>query len=816
MRSFAWTLLLMAAAVAAATAVIDVERNPVRHRPAAHSATTGTLPIIVKLRAPSAGPGIGAANAVAPGAIAPADAAPATGESAAAARLSALAERTGLSVERYRSITDDIHVLHVARTGGGESTQELLVRLRADPEVQYAELDQYRFVHSVPNDTLYSEQWYLMPPSPAMPSAIDAQTAWNTTTGSAGIVIADIDTGVRFDHPDLLSVSSGGRLLPGYCFISDAVIANTSSCPGPDASDPGDWVTQADLSTPECVNAGVTLTSVSSWHGTRVAGILGALSNNNTGIAGTTWAGMLLPVRAVGVCGGLDSDIISGMLWAAGIAVSGAPVNTTPASIINLSLGGSGACPAFWQDAINQVTAKGVLIVASAGNESGPIDAPANCSGVAGVVGLRQAGTKVGYSSLGPQAALGAPAGNCVNTPSDTAPCIDSLVTTTNLGSAGPGVNDYTGQYYCDQTTGSYANCPIGANQYRTYNLGTSFAAPQIAGIGALMRTVNAKLNSCQLISRLKEGALPYPQSSVGETTQPPLCPNAAAGTGECICTRDGQTCGAGMANAPGALAAALRPIAAVAVPAAVSAGQVVQLTATGSAAVTGHTISTFGWSNAGGLNLTIQNPNTSTASVTLPSCGLATVALTVTDDAGRQDTAEVVISPTSVTTAAPASAGQTACSATAPAVQVALCPASASVPTGGTQGFAATLANTSDTSVVWQVNGVDGGNATVGTISSTGVYTAPASMPASGVTVTALSAADNAATASANLTITPPPGSGGGGGALDWLTLLGAACAVVLHSVSAARKSAATSASAWFATAVTCGRLTKPWIIPR
>jgi serine protease len=623
----------------------------------------------------------------------------------------------------------------------------------------------------------------------------------------------------------LMPVSGGGRLLPGYCFISDPVIANNNSCPGADASDPGDWVTQADLSTPECVNAGVTLTSVSSWHGTRVAGILAAISNNSIGIAGTTWGGKLLPVRAVGVCGGLDSDIISGMLWAAGIAVSGAPVNTTPANVINLSLGGSGACPLSYQDAVDQITARGVLIVASAGNESGPIDAPANCSGVAGVVGLRQAGTKVGYSSLGPQAALGAPAGNCINNPSETAPCIDSLITTTNLGAQGPSTNDYTGQYYCDPTTGSYANCPIGANQYRTYNLGTSFSAPQVAGIGALMLAVNAKLNSCQLIARLKEGALPFPQSSVGETTQPPICPNADASTGECICTNDGQTCGAGMANAPGALAAALRPIAAVAVPASVSPGQVVQLKAAGSAAVTGHTLSTFGWSNAGGLNLTIQNANTSTASVTLPSCGLATVALTVTDDAGRQDTAQVVIGPTSVTTSAPASAGQTACSVTPPPVQVALCPASVSVQAGGgTQSFAATLANTSDTSVVWQVNGIDGGNATVGTISSSGVYTAPASMPASGaVTVTALSAADNSASASVKITITAPPGSGGGGGTLDWLTLLGAACAVVcrrarktLQTVSAARRSAATSASAWFATVVTCGRLAKPWIIPR
>src|SRR5262249_20126029 len=153
----------------------------------------------------------------------------------------------------------------------------------------------------------------------------------------------------------------------------------------------------------------------SSWHGTRVAGILGAITNNGVGVAGLTWSPQILPVRALGKCGGLDSDIIAGMLWAGGIAVSGAPNNPSPARIINMSLGGAGGCLGSYRDAIGQLTALGVLVVASAGNEGGPVDTPANCPGVAGIAGLRQAGTKVGYSSLGPQIALGAPAGNCGN-----------------------------------------------------------------------------------------------------------------------------------------------------------------------------------------------------------------------------------------------------------------------------------------------------------------------------------------------------------------------------------------------------------------
>jgi serine protease len=765
-RRFAWVILLAATAAAIAATVSDVERNPVRRHPHAGAPATGTQHILIKLRGAPGGP----------------PAVPASADE----RVAGLAQRAGLALDGYRSITADVHVLHVASPAAGTSVAETLARLRADPHVQYAELDQRRFIHTVPNDTLYPQQWYLMPSSATTPAALDAQTAWSTTTGPQGLVIADIDTGVRFDHPDLLAVSQpGGRLLPGYCFISDAFTANNTSCPGTDASDPGDWVSSADLNQTACKSAGVTQTSVSSWHGTRVAGMLGAIANNMLGIAGITWNTQILPVRALGVCGGSDSDILSGMLWAAGVAVSGVPSNPHPAKIINLSLGATGPCPASWQDTINQLTALGVLIIVSAGNEGGEVDAPGNCTGVAAVAGLRHAGTKVGFSNVGPDVAVGAPAGNCVNTGANQ-PCLYSLITTTNLGSQGPDANDYTGEYYCDGSPSSpgNANCVITGTQYRSYNLGTSFAAPQVAGIGALMLAVNTRLNSCQLIARLKEGALPYPQTSVGATTQPPMCHVPANATdlqqAECICTRDGQTCGAGMANASGALTAALRPIAAVAVSGTLSAGQIVQLKATGSAAAGTHTINAYAWSNTGGQSLAIQNANTDTASVTLPSCGLSTVALTVTDDAGRQDTAQMVVSPTAVTTTAPAQAGQAACSVAAPAVQVEVCPATVSVQTNATQTFVATVVNTTNTSVSWQVNGTPGGNATVGTISSSGVYTAPANVPAVEVTVSAVSAADNTVQSTAQLSVTAPPGTGGGGGALDWLTLLLGAAALV------------------------------------
>ena len=754
MRSLAWVWLLTAAA---GSGTLAAEINPVRTHP--HGAPAAlSQDLIIKLRAGTAAIG---ATATQPG--------------AARERVLALAARSTVRLVRLRPITPLIHAVHI-EAAAGESAAATLARLRADPEVEYAVPDERRYIHGAPNDPLYAQQWYLQTAA-ATPSAVDALDAWSITTGSATLVIADIDTGVRPEHPDLTS-----RLLPGYCFISDPFVANGGACPGASSADPGDWITSADIANHpnECSQA---TAGPSSWHGTRVAGILGAITNNGLGVAGLTWGSQILPVRALGKCGGLDSDIIAAMLWAGGIPVSGAPNNPNPAKIINMSLGGTGSCPSSYIEAIGQLTAQGVVVIASAGNQGGPVDAPANCPGVAAVAGLRQAGTKVGYSSLGTEVALGAPAGNCGNsfTTAESA-CVYSMTTTTNLSAMSPGSNDYTGLYYCDATTGSYTGCSISAGEYRDYNIGTSFSAPVVSGIAALMSTVNSKLNSCQIIARLKEGTLPYPQSSLDATgAQPQMC-HVPAGAkdlqnSECICTRDDQTCGAGMANAPGALTAALRPIAAVAVPASVTAGQGVTLDGSGSAAANGHSITSYQWSAvSGGLMPGITGAATPKASLNAPACGVATVALTVTDDAGHVDTANVVITPGSATTTAPATAGDTACSSVAPAIQVEVCPATDNVQAGGTETLSATLANTTNSAVAWEVNGVVGGNATVGTITSAGVYSAPASVPSPAtVTVTAVSAVDASAVGSAQLTITAPPGSGGrgGGGACDWITLL-------------------------------------------
>jgi serine protease len=702
------------------------EFNPVRHKPAVAFAAAATnitsQKLIVKLRDASAA-------SIASGA---AD----------------LAARHRLQLRASRHIAGGLHALQVQPATSGDPVEVTLARLRADPAVEYAEVDQRRYAHAVPNDPLFSGsagQWYMQDTSVAA-AATDAVTAWNSTTGSSGLVIAELDTGVLYNHPDLLKGGSGGRLLPGYDFITDPQAANDGDGRDADASDPGDWVTSADTGTTEF--SGCTVEG-SSWHGTRVAGILGAITNNSTGIAGLTWSGWILPVRVLGKCGGSDSDIIAAMLWAAGLHVTGVPDNPFPAKVINMSLGGTGSCPASYQTVINQLTAIGVLVVVSAGNEGGPVDAPANCSGVAGIAGLRHIGTKVGFSSLGPEIALSAPAGNCVNTGAGQ-PCLFSMHTTYNTSATTPaaGANSYTDQ----------------ANT----NLGTSFSAPAVAGIAGLMKSINGNLNSAQLIARLKEGAKAFPTTST--TVPAPLACHVPANandlqTSECICTT--QTCGAGTANAPGAVNAAARPIAAVTVPASVSAGQNVVLQGGGSAAACGHNISGYSWTivNAGGTPPGIVGGNTDTATVVAPASGSFTVRLTVADDAGRTDSADTIVSATLAMTSAPSSAGSSAClgaitlmadaTGSIGTVSVNVAPAAATLIVKAVQPFTATVVNTGILPVIWQVNGVTGGNASVGTITAGGVYTAPVAVPSPGtVTIAAISTAPAGTTGTAQVTI--------------------------------------------------------------
>ena len=523
-------------------------------------------------------------------------------------------------------------VLKLERRLLGGELAETLSELNANPAVEFAAPDFRRQAHALPNDALVSSQWYLLD---SEVSALRAEAAWDITTGSTGTVVAVLDTGIRYDHPDLFTASSGGKLLPGYDFVAGEsatsfLAANDGDGRDSDPSDPGDWVSSSDVSNPvfeECE------LSDSSWHGTRVAGVIAARSGNSAGIAGVAWNAWILPVRVLGKCGGRDSDIMAAMRWAGGLEVPGIPANPYPAKVINLSFGGSSTCTSAYQSIASELAAHGVLIVASAGNEGGSVSAPANCTGVLGVTGVRHVGTKVGFSNLGPAVDIAAPGGNCVNI--NGGPCLFSIVTTTNRGRTGPGASTYTDAV--------------------NFNVGTSFSAPLVAGTAALMHAVNAHLGPAELTERIRRGASSFPPIPSPAPTDPPVCrvPASAGDTQlECYCTT--QTCGAGLLNANGAVTQALRPAAVIEVTGTVSPGQTVSLDANRSVAACNRTLSAFEWSviaptmNAPALSST----NQATTTIQAPPSGEVQVRLTVTDDAGAQDFVDMVISPTSTSTA--------------------------------------------------------------------------------------------------------------------------------------------------------------------
>ncbi|MET0383240.1 MAG: S8 family serine peptidase, partial [Burkholderiaceae bacterium] len=393
----------------------------------------------------------------------------------------------------------------------------------------------------------------------------------------------------------------------------------------------------------------------SSWHGTQTAGVLAAATNNAAGMAGVAYDTKVVPVRALGKCGGWDSDIIAAAQWAGGISLpspkgsSGIaiPANIHPARVINMSLGGSEPCTAAYREALTALRNKGVVVVAAAGNDTGlAVDAPANCKPLAGdadqtpvviaVAGLRNAGDKVGYSDIGPEVTIAAPAGNC-GTTNPSAPCLYPILTTANTGTTTPvaGGAKLTG-------TGGDAS------------LGTSFSTPMVAGTVALMLAANPALTNAQVIALLKSTARPFPTS--GGTAGTPQCtaPSSAA-QDECYCTT--ATCGAGMLDAGNAVTAA----AALAVATArISGGGTVAtggtLTLDGSTSSGTHAaaITGYAWAIIGGANAaTLSGASGSSVVLTGVAAGTVDVQLTVTDATGASAS-----STTAITVTAPASAG--------------------------------------------------------------------------------------------------------------------------------------------------------------
>jgi serine protease len=552
----------------------------------------------------------------------------AAGEAATTDRVAALAARTGLRLQLARSVSPQMQAVKLDRMLSGAELRDAIARIGGDAAVEYAVADGRKYRAAIPNDPLYgtgqqTQQWWLTPPTSTFISPIDAEHAWDITTGSTRVVVAVLDSGVLYDHPDLGRFGQGGKLLPGYDMISDPVVANDGDGRDADASDPGDWVTQSDLS--NTVFSGCTV-SDSSWHGTHIAGIIGARSNNSVGVAAIGWSNWVLPVRVLGKCFGYDSDIIAGMRWAAGLNVPGAPDNPYPARVINMSLGSQDACTAPYQSAIDEIRARSVLVVAAAGNDSaGASASPGNCPGVMSVTSLRHVGTKVGFANWGSDVTIAAPGGNCVNI-TQGSPCLYPIVSTGNKGTQQPGVMSYDGQ------------------------LGTSFSTPMVAGVAGLMLAVNPYLNADELRSRMRSTARAFPprDPSLLSCSDPAFVPDANGNLpndGQCNCTT--TSCGAGMLDARAAVIAAANPVAAIAATAAPVLGTPLALDGRPSIAAPSAAIASYNWTVVSSVpaGAAITSTSTAQSALTFPGAGTYVVRLQVVDTAGRSQSQSCTIS---------------------------------------------------------------------------------------------------------------------------------------------------------------------------
>lgn len=459
----------------------------------------------------------------------------------------------GLAGARARPLGRDALHLQFETPLRADEALRHVQRLRERPDVEWAEPNtRERRLQNV-NDPLFAAdagstgQWWLHPVQGSNGNALAGrlrgvpgiQSAWTIVDAlppSAPIVVAVLDTGIT-PHPDL-----DANVLPGYDFVSTAEYAGDGDGRDADPSDPGDFVSIADKTGPNAGAFSSCIEENSSWHGTNIAGIVGAISNNGVGVAAVNRNARIVPVRVAGKCGAELADIIDAMHWAAGEQLfngSGQPLplNQNPARVVNISFGGSAACSLAYQSAVDALATRGAVVVAAAGNEHGAITRPANCERVIGVAAVNRDGFKTTYSNFGARLVIATVGGD----PFDDGRWgallgDDGLLTVDNLGLQGP-----------DTLSVTYSRIS-----------GTSFAAPVVAGVISLMLGVNPQLSVSDLINGVRVSARPHVASAlIGAcSTQNP---------GRCVCTT--STCGAGLLDAEQALLYALAPLTYVAPP---------------------------------------------------------------------------------------------------------------------------------------------------------------------------------------------------------------------------------------------------------
>ena len=422
------------------------------------------------------------------------------------------------------------------QTRSPESTMICFIEaLETSGVFEYVEKD-YLFEHQMtarpdsktgksvlPNDPLFHLQWPYQNPDKIAGGAgfIDFWTR-EATQGTSDVVIALIDTGLDLNHPDM---QESPNLAKGWDMVSHPAMSNDGDARDSDPADPGDLCRAHNQ-------------FEDSWHGTHIAGIVGAgLTDNTIGTAGGAWTVRIVPVRALGRCGGRLSDINDAIRWAAGAipdydALGNEVWNENPADIINLSFGVFKSCPASLQDAIDAVTAAGVTVVAAAGNHrvSTAFFAPAGCQNVITVAASDARGHLAHYSNFGRAVDVMAPGGDL------------------SRDDNGDGYPDgILSAKRADTCLDPIDQSPV-ATCFYAFEEGSSMAAAHVSAALALIKSKRPDLTRLELLDTLTAGVTPATgdQCRSDCLNYPGAEPIADS---ENICLR---RCGAGLLNLSG------------------------------------------------------------------------------------------------------------------------------------------------------------------------------------------------------------------------------------------------------------------------
>ena len=631
---------------------------------------------------------------------------------AAEDRVAALAARQPAAggMRRIKSVSTQIHVAQLDQPHSRTQLRTVARQLALDPGVEFVELDELARPLFTPLDPGYTlNQWHLKAASSTDAGATNLPSAWDTTKGS-GVVVAVIDTGYR-PHADL-----NANLLPGYDFVTFATANTNGGGLGGNGLDPGDWEAAG-----QCADGSPATDS--SWHGTHVAGTIAAVNNTAGGI-GLAFNAKILPVRALGTCGGFGSDIAAAMRWSAGLAVPNVPANANPARVLNLSLGGPGPCTQVYQDAVDAVRAAGSAVVAATGNDgTKTIGRPANCVGVIAVTAHTRLGDNADYADIGVGTTLSGPGGGRGFM---VAGAGDAIYSTMNLGKQAPGADGYS------------------------QLVGTSMATPHVSGVLALLKSLKPSLSPDQLASVVSNSARVFP-----------------AGT---YCVGRSE-CGAGMLDATRAVAnvSASEPFATARVgPGAANASRLVGSTVvmTGQATSPLETQPAFSyrWTQLSGAPVTLNEAATTVASFVAPAtAGTFFFEFRATETGSGKSASSRVSVATNTAPVMAAIAAQ-------------------SVVEGQTLSFTATATDVERDPVSFVADTLPAG---ASLDVATGVFNWPGAGPAGSysITITPTDGKNNGAVQTVSITVSPAPPSGGGGavGWWDGLGLLGLASVALI-----------------------------------